>query len=85
MEGFTNAMNPSIGLFRCCDIINSKSFRDSNRVDLDVVKLNRANYRGVQRKSALFGVGIGFLPDKSGALVVKTLTPEGVYENIHLI
>jgi hypothetical protein len=70
------AMDPSFGLFKCCDCREGKDFSESNR---------RTSYLGqatdgVTEDIALFGVGIGFLPDKSAALVVSRLTPQGASE-----
>ena len=73
MHGFTMAMDPSFGLFECCDCREGKDFGVRNR---------RTSYLGqsADEDIALFGVGIGFLPDKSAALVVSRLTPQGAYE-----
>jgi hypothetical protein len=72
MQGFASAMDPSFGLFRCCDGREGKLISDryGRRSFGDQSNRNPGN-------SSLFGVGIGFLPDKSEALVVSTLIPQG--------
>jgi hypothetical protein len=70
-DGFTRAMNPSLGLFRCCEWREEKNIRGRNVLTSDGARSNVGGERGN------CGVGIGFLLDESGALVVRTLVPEG--------
>jgi hypothetical protein len=79
MDGFIAAMNPSLGLIGCCDRRKGESM---NRIT------NRGKFHGMQNVFAdnisSFGVGVGFLQDKSGALFVTTLVPEGVGESSYI-
>ena len=72
MHGFATAMDPSFGLLRCCDGREGKLINNQNGRRSRGDQSNRDN-----GNAGLFGVGIGFLPDKSEALVVSTLIPQG--------
>ena len=71
MDGFVAALNPSVGLFECCERREVRSKRS-------VLSMSRVEDDGM--KASTFGVGIGFLQNKSGTLFVSTLTPEGVFD-----
>ncbi len=79
MDGFTAALNPSLGLIECCRRRRFKpieSFCSNDCVEADGLSPEKGEVNTISP----CGVGIGFLQDKSGSFFVSTLTPEGVYE-----
>ena len=78
MDGFTAALNPSLGLLECCNSSRGENscLRSRNRVEADGLKPKNEELSCISP----CGVGIGFVQDKSGAFFVSTLTPEGVYD-----
>ena len=78
LNGFATAMNPSLGLLGCCEGRVGKSAKSSCETNCG----NKGD--GLQPNDSELacsisscGVGIGFLQDTSGALLVSTLMLEG--------
>jgi hypothetical protein len=85
LNGFVVAMQPSIGLLGCCDDTSKKANKKSylsNRGKDEGLPTEIGNPEPAGSKSPC-GVGIGFLQDTSGALLVSTLLREGPHDTDH--
>ena len=79
MEGFTAAMNPSLGLLGCCHSRVGRSYESfggmhrGNRDELDEGQPEIS----ASGNTPPCGVGIELLQDNAGAFYVSGLIPEG--------